>query len=59
MVISFGDLRNAGLDRSCAGDVEIHDTREWATTTDTDTLHGFQDLLVRTSKARTRTALAR
>lgn len=43
MVISFGDLREPGLNRLCTGDVEVHETREWAATEDTDTLHTFQE----------------
>jgi hypothetical protein len=48
MAISFADLRQSGLNRLCAGDVEVWDTTEWATTDDIETLHTFQDLLSRT-----------
>lgn len=51
LVISFGDLREAPLHALCSGDVERHDTAEWADSTDSDTQHRFIDLLARTFAA--------
>lgn len=47
-VISFHDLRNPPLDVLAASDVELHQTNEWAQTTDEDLLWMFTDLLTRT-----------
>jgi hypothetical protein len=48
LVISFGDLSEPSLSVLCAGDVEEHETAEWATSTDVDTRYRFADLLART-----------
>lgn len=47
LVISFADLTEEPLRVLCAGDVERHDTTEWAASDDTDTQHRFMDLLSR------------
>lgn len=51
LVISFSDLTEAPLNVLCAGDVERHDTTEWADSDDPDTQHRFMDLLSRTIEA--------
>jgi len=51
LVISFSNLPEAPLKVLCAGDVEQHDTAEWANSDDTDTQHRFMDLLSRTLRA--------
>lgn len=51
LVISFGNLTEAPLSALCAGDVERHDTAEWADTDDIDTQHRFIDLLARSVEA--------
>lgn len=48
LVISFRDLTEAPLSAPCEGDVETHDTAEWAESCDLDTQHRFMDLLTRT-----------
>jgi hypothetical protein len=50
-VISFGDLTEAPLSALRVGDVERHDTTEWADSDDTDTQHRFIDLLARSFEA--------
>ncbi len=47
MVISFADLSEGPLSVLRAGDVERHETAEWAESDDTDTQHRFMDLLAR------------
>ena len=47
-VISFGDLRNDPLRVLVDGDVEEHETAEWANSSDPDVTHRFADLLRRT-----------
>jgi hypothetical protein len=47
LVISFSDLTETPLRVLCAGDVEQHDTAEWAASDDTDAQHRFMDLLSR------------
>jgi hypothetical protein len=51
LAISFGHLRQAPLDALCCGDVQRHDTAEWADSTDSDTQYRFIDLLARTFEA--------
>lgn len=51
LVISFGDLTEGPLSALCAGDVERHDTAEWADNGDIDTQHRFMDLLARSFEA--------
>ena len=48
LVLSFANLREDPLNALCEGDVEEHDTREWADSQDTDIRHRFTDLLSRT-----------
>lgn len=48
LIISFADLREPPLHVLCSGDVEEHDTAEWADCDDIDTQHRFMDLLTRT-----------
>lgn len=48
LVMSFADLREAPLNLLCDGDVEEHDTSEWAASADTETKNRFIDLLSRT-----------
>lgn len=48
LVFSFADLRESPLRVLCEGDVEQHDTSEWAGSESTDTQHRFMDLLART-----------
>jgi hypothetical protein len=45
MVISFADLTQGPLSVLCAGDVERHETAEWAASDDADTQYRFMDLL--------------
>lgn len=47
MVISFADLTDGPLSVLRAGDVEQHETAEWAASEDIDTQHRFMDLLAR------------
>ena len=47
LVISFVDLTEGPLSVLCAGDVERHDTVEWARSDDTDIQYRFMDLLAR------------
>lgn len=47
MVISFSSLTDGPLSALRAGDVERHDTAEWASSDDIDTQHRFMDLLAR------------
>jgi hypothetical protein len=51
LVVSFSDLTKPPLSVLCAGDVERHDTAEWAGSDDTDTQHRLMDLLSRTIEA--------
>lgn len=51
LVISFSNLTRTPLSVLCAGDVERHDTAEWANSDDTDTQHRLMDLLSRTIEA--------
>jgi hypothetical protein len=51
LVISFSDLTEGPLNALCAGDVERHDTAEWAGSDDTDTQYRFMDLLARALEA--------
>jgi hypothetical protein len=48
LVISFRDLTEEPLSALCDGDVETHDTAEWAESSDLDTQYRFMDLLTRT-----------
>ena len=48
LVVSFGSLREAPLSALCDGDVEEHDTSEWADSEDAEVRHRFIDLLSRT-----------
>jgi hypothetical protein len=48
MVMSFSNLREAPLSVLCDGDVEEHDTSDWAGSDDTDVTNQFIDLLTRT-----------
>lgn len=48
VVISFGDLRIAPLRVLCDGNVERHDTTDWADSDDEDQVRQFADLLRRT-----------
>lgn len=51
LVISFSDLAQAPLKVLCAGDVERHDTADWAGSDDTDTQYRLMDLLSRALEA--------
>lgn len=51
MVISFADLAEGPLSVLCAGNVERHETAEWAASDDIDMQHRFMDLLARTLAA--------
>jgi hypothetical protein len=51
LVISFSDLRQRPLNVLGAGDVEQHDTAEWASSDDVDVQHRFADLLQRAFQA--------
>src|SRR5262249_61834911 len=51
LVISFSHLTEAPLSVLCAGNVERHDTAEWASSDDTDTQYRFMDLLSRALEA--------
>jgi hypothetical protein len=48
LVLSFASLREAPLSALCEGDVEEHDTSEWAGSEDTEVRYRFMDLLSRT-----------
>lgn len=48
MVMSFASLREAPLSVLCDGDVEEHDTGDWAGSDDTDITNRFIDLVTRT-----------
>ena len=48
MVYSFANLREEPHAILCEGDVEQHDTAQWADSDDLDDQHRFQDLLART-----------
>ena len=48
LVMSFATLREAPLSALRDGDVEEHDTSEWAGSDDTDVRNRFMDLLTRT-----------
>ena len=48
LVMSFATLREAPLSALRDGDVEEHDTSEWAGSDDTDVKNRFMDLLTRT-----------
>ncbi|MDT3446035.1 DUF4365 domain-containing protein [Pseudofrankia sp. BMG5.37] len=47
MVISFTDLAEEPLNSLRAGDVELHETTEWASSDELDTQYRFMDLLAR------------
>jgi hypothetical protein len=51
MVMSFSDPTEGPLSALRAGDVECHDSAEWAASDDTDTQHRFMDLLARAMAA--------
>lgn len=48
LVLSFTSLREQPLSALCDGDVEEHDTSEWAGSEDADVRYRFTDLLSRT-----------
>ncbi|MFF4597226.1 DUF4365 domain-containing protein [Amycolatopsis sp. NPDC001319] len=48
LVLSFSNLREAPLRVLCQGDVEEHDTSEWATSEEREVTNRFADLLSRT-----------
>jgi hypothetical protein len=48
LVLSFTSLRELPLSALCDGDVEEHDTSEWAGSEDADVRYSFTDLLSRT-----------
>lgn len=50
LVLSFTNLREAPLKALCDGDVEEHDTSEWAGSENTEVRHRFIDLLSRTAQ---------
>ena len=47
-MLSFTSLRELPLSALCDGDVEEHDTSEWADSEDADVRYRFMDLLSRT-----------
>lgn len=47
LVISFSDLTQSPLNVLCSGDVERHDTGEWAGSDEQDIQHRLMDLLAR------------
>ncbi|BCJ70417.1 hypothetical protein [Polymorphospora rubra] len=46
-MLSLSDLRQRPLNVLCAGDVERHETTEWANSDDIDVRNRFADLLQR------------
>ncbi|MGW3890411.1 DUF4365 domain-containing protein [Micromonospora chokoriensis] len=51
LVLSFSDLRQRPLNVLCAGDVERHETADWANSDDIDVRNRFADLLQRAFQA--------